>query len=131
MNTTMPGDEAWEHLRTESIGRIVTVAPDGTIDVSPINFATRAGEILIKSTLGTKFNNLAKHPATVFEVDGYDVEAKTAWSIVIHGHARIQAPEWAHAYADTTHLAPMIDVAAEHLVIITPERLSARRFDLR
>ncbi len=127
----MPGNQVWEHLGAQNIGRIVTTAPDGTIEVFPVNYVTQAHQILIRTRLGTKFRHLATHPDTVFEVDDYDAQAGTAWSIVIHAHAHVEAPAWAHTHARRSGLEAMVDVRADELVVLTPDRLSARLFHLR
>ncbi|GAA4393719.1 pyridoxamine 5'-phosphate oxidase family protein [Tsukamurella soli] len=128
---TLPGDQAWDKLRHASLGRIVTTAPDGTIEVFPVTYAIYAGEILIRTRLGTKFRNLARHPDTVFEVDGCDDDTHTAWSVVVHADARLEPTAAVRRHADAAHPGPVVDIEAAELVVLAPYRLSARRYHLR
>ncbi len=135
MNTTtmntLTDDEAWDRLRTENVGRLVTSTAGGAIDVYPVNYACLAESILIRTHPGSKLFELAVFPEVVFEVDHHDHEQRSAWSVVIHASAGIDSSTWALTAADAAGLQPVIDVDADEVVVLVPNTIKAREFSLR
>jgi PPOX class probable F420-dependent enzyme len=63
---------AWarEHLESDVVGWLVTVAPDGRVQASPISFLWDGGTILFYSKPNTpKLRNIAAHPAVSFNLN--------------------------------------------------------------
>lgn len=78
-------DHCWELLATQSVGRIATVAED-RIDIFPVNYRLVGRDIAFQTNMGRKLLE-ATTGEVAFEVDHFDPDSKTGWSVVIHGHA--------------------------------------------
>lgn len=76
----------WSLLRTTSVGRLAVWVDDHP-DIFPINYAVDHGSVVFRSRAGTKISAALSDSPVAFEVDGYDVETATAWSVVIRGSA--------------------------------------------
>ena len=77
-------------LRLLGAGRIgrVGFVSDGHPHVLPVNYvASEAGEIVFRTTDGSVLTAVAGGPA-VFEIDGYDEQSRTGWSVCVHGPGR-------------------------------------------
>lgn len=79
--------ECWRRMRSETIGRIAYVDDRTGIEVFPVNFVVDRGSIVLRTAEGTKLTGLASRPEVVFEVDGGDPAARTAWCVVARGSA--------------------------------------------
>ena len=75
-----------ELLRTSSFGRLAVARPDGPPHVGPVNYAVLRGTVIFRSAPGTKRSLLVTEPVT-FEVDSWDRQSQTGWSVVIEGLA--------------------------------------------
>ncbi len=78
--------ECWECLRSTDIGCLAVVIDDGP-DIFPINYAVEHSAIVFRSGEGTKVDAVMENPRVAFEVDGFDPETETAWSVVLRGKA--------------------------------------------
>lgn len=80
-------DECWELLSDEPLGRLA-VTISGAPHIIPINYATRDHEILFVSVAGTKLEAALQRPGlpATFEIDHFDVDARTGWSVIVRGH---------------------------------------------
>jgi len=77
--------ECWELLRREALGRLAVIHA-GAPDIFPVNHLVDHGSIVIRTAAGTKLATAAGRPVA-FEVDGFDLTAGTAWSVVVRGTA--------------------------------------------
>jgi nitroimidazol reductase NimA-like FMN-containing flavoprotein (pyridoxamine 5'-phosphate oxidase superfamily) len=74
-------------LGSGRIGRVGFVS-DGQPHVLPVNYvASDAGEVVFRTTDGSVLTAVAGRPAT-FEIDGYDEQSRTGWSVCVHGLGR-------------------------------------------
>ena len=74
-------------LGTGRIGRVGFVS-NGQPHVLPVNYlASAAGEVVFRTTDGSVLTAVAGGPAA-FEIDGYDEQARTGWSVCVHGPGR-------------------------------------------
>jgi uncharacterized protein len=76
----------WELLAGEEVGRLA-VSVHRHPHIFPINYAVDQQTIVFRTAEGTKLFALFVDSAVAFEVDSYDAESGTAWSVVIKGHA--------------------------------------------
>ncbi len=68
------------------VGRVGMMV-DGRIHVLPVNYSADAtGEILYRTEDESLLARVGGQ-SVVFEVDGYDEEHKTGWSVCVHGSA--------------------------------------------
>ena len=76
----------WQQLAGEEVGRLA-VSVRQHPDIFPVNYTVDNQTIVFRTAEGTKLFALFVDSAVAFEVDGYDAESGTAWSVVIKGHA--------------------------------------------
>ncbi|RBP62898.1 nitroimidazol reductase NimA-like FMN-containing flavoprotein (pyridoxamine 5'-phosphate oxidase superfamily) [Brevibacterium sanguinis] len=79
-------EDCWNCLRSTDIGCLAVVIDDGP-DIFPINYAVDHSAIVFRSGEGTKVDAVLENPRVAFEVDGFDPENDTAWSVVLKGRA--------------------------------------------
>ena len=78
--------DCWELLETRQIGRIA-VWYGGQVDIFPVNYGLDGEGVVFRTNAGRKMR-AAESGEVAFEVDHIDLQAKTGWSVVIHGQAR-------------------------------------------
>ena len=79
-------EECLAHVRDEPVGRVAFVH-DGDPVILPVNHAVDGLHVFYRSTWGSKLQ-VARHAGSVaLEVDGYDAEAQTGWSVLVSGVA--------------------------------------------
>jgi nitroimidazol reductase NimA-like FMN-containing flavoprotein (pyridoxamine 5'-phosphate oxidase superfamily) len=118
--------DCWALLREQSVGRLA-VDHDGRPDIFPVNYAVDHGTVVFRTGSGSLFASSAG-AWVAFEVDGYDVAAATAWSVVIRGTAQ-----------EVRELDDVVDLLAmpllpwhpgpkPRLVRVEPDSVTGRRF---
>ena len=75
-----------ELLDETTIGRIAFVH-DGGVDVFPVNYRWHRSSVVFRTAEGAKLDAATLRPAVAFEIDGWDSDKKTGWSVVVHGTA--------------------------------------------
>jgi uncharacterized protein len=60
---------------------------DGDITIVPVNYAYHQGTIVFRTTVGAKLEAAARHAVMAFEIDDWDDESQTGWSILVKGTA--------------------------------------------
>jgi nitroimidazol reductase NimA-like FMN-containing flavoprotein (pyridoxamine 5'-phosphate oxidase superfamily) len=83
--TELPIHECWALVREAVVGRLATVL-DGRPEIFPVNHVVDHGSVVIRTAAGAKLESAVGRPVA-FEVDGYDVEHRSAWSVVVKGRA--------------------------------------------
>ena len=78
----LPRQECLGLLATVPIGR-VGVTMNALPVVLPVNFAVFDGDIVFRTVDGTKFHAAVAGTVVAFEVDSYDSEGTSGWSVVI------------------------------------------------
>jgi nitroimidazol reductase NimA-like FMN-containing flavoprotein (pyridoxamine 5'-phosphate oxidase superfamily) len=73
-------------LREQTIGRLAIGRPDAPPHLVPVNYAVLHRSIVFRTTPGTKLDLLVTEPVS-FEVDAWDPEGRTGWSVVVQGLA--------------------------------------------
>ena len=86
-------DECRELLRHEQVGRIGFNQRGQTV-ILPVNYAFVAGSILFRTTVGSKLDIAQIGAPASFEIDDFDVKARTGWSVLVKGHAAEVTDEW-------------------------------------
>jgi len=76
----------WQLVVGEEVGRLA-VSVDRQPDIYPVNYAVEKETIVFCTAEGTKLSALSVDAFVAFEVDGWDAETGTAWSVVIKGRA--------------------------------------------
>jgi hypothetical protein len=99
--------------------------------VQPVNFALFEGDVVVRTATGSKLAAAVRQAVVAFEVDDFDAEARTGWSVVVVGRARLISggPELAALRA--LPLDPWAPGARDRFVRIRPELISGRRIPAR
>lgn len=82
-----------ELLETIPIGRIGFTTDDGPL-VLPVNYAWFEGSIVFRSLDGQKMAAATEGQVVCFEVDEWDADTRSGWSVVVRGPAR-EVTQWA------------------------------------
>jgi nitroimidazol reductase NimA-like FMN-containing flavoprotein (pyridoxamine 5'-phosphate oxidase superfamily) len=120
--------ESWGLLRSGVVGRLAVVV-DQAPDIFPVNFAVDHGTVVIRTAGGTKLEAARRGPVA-FEVDGYDLDAREAWSVVLKGTA-VEVHEVDEAIEVMgLPLSPWARGSKPHLLRVIPSSLTGRRFEV-
>ncbi|WP_047260717.1 pyridoxamine 5'-phosphate oxidase family protein [Corynebacterium uterequi] len=121
-------EESLELLASSSFGRLVVRRTDD-IDLFPVNYIVNNGKVYFRTAEGTKLFSVTLNRRVLFEADSVDLDAQTAWSVVIKGEARVLSDGEAIA-AEDFPLKPWLPTQKYNFVEVTPEVVSGRSFQL-
>jgi len=76
-------DECWRLLAQDEIGRLAVVIGAMPM-ILPVNYALDGHAIVIRTMPGSRLDVGQGHAA--FEVDQFDRETKSGWSVLVTGH---------------------------------------------
>ncbi|GAA4614599.1 pyridoxamine 5'-phosphate oxidase family protein [Actinoallomurus liliacearum] len=124
-----------EILSDEECRRLITAVPLGRIvftdralpAIQPVNFLMSNGEVIIRTSSGSKLAAAARNAVVAFEVDEFDPAIQAGWSVVIVGHARIVSENGELSELRGLPLRTWAPSAQDHFIAITPELISGRR----
>ncbi|WP_138841397.1 pyridoxamine 5'-phosphate oxidase family protein [Rhodococcus pyridinivorans] len=120
-------DQCWDLLATGKVGRLVTVV-GGRPEIYPVNYVTDDRTVYFRSGEGSKLSELAVHPQVAFEVD--EIREDSAWSVVLHGHARILRSFDDAARIDALGLSPWVPTPKYDYVALTATDLTGMQLTL-
>jgi uncharacterized protein len=137
MTTTLPVDrqgleilspeECLRLLASEPVGRLGFVS-QGEPFILPVNHVVDGWTIVFRTTLGTKLDGIDNRQPVAFEVDGYDAEDRTGWSVLVRGTAEVVWSPAVEERLEGTGLQPWADdVARTWWIRIHPTTLTGRR----
>ncbi|MGO8871047.1 MAG: pyridoxamine 5'-phosphate oxidase family protein [Acidimicrobiales bacterium] len=121
-------DQCTELLRQVPVGR-VAITVDALPVVLPVNFAVVDDTIVFLTIPGTKLTAATANAVVAFEVDSYEADGRSGWSVVVQGIAS--------EVTDSIELEKILAVGieswaldgqADHAVRIELHTLSGRRF---
>ena len=119
-------DECLALLQTTPVGRIV-FTHQALPAVQPVNYAMDGRDVIIRTSPGSKLAAAARSAVVAFEIDSYDAERRTGWSVVLVGQARrVTDPEEA-AGLGALDLWPWVPGGREEFIRISPRLCSGRR----
>jgi uncharacterized protein len=112
-------------LRTQTVGRVgVAGARPG---VFPVLFALLDGDVVFRTAPGEKLIAAALNRELVFEVDDFDVESRSGWSVNVVGSAEeIEEPDQL-ARATALGLDPWAGEVRDRYVRIRATEVTGRR----
>ncbi len=123
--TALSDDAAWGLLSSVTLGRLVT-AFGGKLEIFPVNFVTQKRSLLFRTAEGTKLFTTVMSDSVLFEAD--DHTTAEGWSVIVRGTAKVLTTAEEIHEADRAQLMPWVATAKLRYVRITPEEISARRF---
>lgn len=118
-------DQSWQLLDNTKHGRIALYA-GVEVDIFPVNYASRDRVLYLRTAPGSKLAELAVNPKVAFEADG--ILSDQAWSVVVHGEAKILETEADIAAARDSGVSPWVPTTKEMWVRITPTAVTGRHF---
>lgn len=112
-------------LRTQLVGRVGTCT--GRPGVFPVLYAVLDGDVVFRTAPGEKLIAAALHREVVFEIDSYDVAARSGWSVNVVGTAEEILHPDELARADALDLQPWAGEIRDRYVRIRAVEVSGRR----
>jgi nitroimidazol reductase NimA-like FMN-containing flavoprotein (pyridoxamine 5'-phosphate oxidase superfamily) len=117
--------ECHDLLGQAPLGRIVFT--DRALPaIQPVTFVMTDGEVVILTSAGSKLAAAARNAVVAFEIDHFDQNLTTGWSVVVIGHARVITTTTELEKLHTIPLTPWTPGEPVHYIAITPELLSGR-----
>jgi hypothetical protein len=120
--------DSWALLRHAVVGRLAVVV-DERPEIFPVNHLVDRGSLVFRTAPGTKLAG-AVGRWVAFEVDGYDLETATAWSVIVKGTAREVNRLYEVLDVFELPLFPWHSSPKPHFIRIEPESLTGRRFEV-
>ena len=77
-------DECRRLLGTDEVGRLAVI-DGGSPAIFPVNYVVDGDSVVFRTATGTKLDAGTRHPVA-FEIDDFDRESRTGWSVVVSGH---------------------------------------------
>ena len=137
--TTAKGAEAAKgellELSVEQCERLLEKSPIGRVGFSfageqvilPVNYRYLDGAIVYRSLFGQKLHVAAAEQPVAFEVDEWDEQTRSGWSVLVKGHAEQIAEYDALVVADAIGPQPWAEEAAEgRWVRVVAEEITGR-----
>lgn len=121
----LDGEACRTLLREQRIGRVgVCGARPG---VFPVLYALLDGDVVFRTAPGEKLIAAALQREVVFEIDSYDLAARSGWSVNVVGTmAEIEAPDELRR-AEALGLQPWAGEIRDRYVRITAHDITGRR----
>lgn len=120
------GGEACDALlRSQRIGRIGVCS--GRPGVFPVVYGLFDSDVVFRTAPGEKLIAAALHHEIVFEIDSYDLDSRTGWSVNVFGTAEEIAHPVELARAEALYLPPWAGEIRDRYVRIKAIEVSGRR----
>ena len=127
--TVLSTETCLELLRGETVGRLAVSIRDHP-DIFPINYTVDRGGIVFRTAEGAKLAASVLGRGVAFEVDGLDLDAGEAWSVVVKGHAVEIEGMYELLDALELPLFPWHASPKHRFVRIEPVEITGRRFQV-
>ena len=117
-----------EHLHSASLGRVALRSGED-IDIFPVNYACDGPIVIYRTAAGTRLDRAPKDHVA-FEVDGWDEQGRTGWSVVLKGIA-LDVTSGRDPFSTQLRerkVVPMAPGRRERWIAIYPSAISGRRF---
>lgn len=111
-------------LARESLGRVV-VSIDALPAALPVNYRLHQDAILFRTGPGTKLNRALNNTIVGFEVDSFDTQACTGWSVLVIGTAALV--NGGNAALEAIEIPSLAGHRFPHLIKIVIQQISGRR----
>lgn len=123
----MGTDECLERLGSTVIGRVAFVH-DGEVVLLPVHHVMHGSDVCFRTSGGTKIEAAADHDPMSYEVDEYDIEARSGWSVTVTGTASLLDDDDVVADVESRDRAPWTigDPSLAVWVRIRPDTITGR-----
>ncbi|MCU1406079.1 MAG: pyridoxamine 5-phosphate oxidase family protein [Glaciihabitans sp.] len=122
---TLTAEDCWQLLSSADVGRLA-VRDGEEVDVFPVNFLVKDGEIFFRSAPGAKMMFITADPHVAFEADG--VSERLRWSVVVRGTATRLGTDTEIEASGIQALRTQSPSTKWNYVRITPASISGSRF---
>jgi nitroimidazol reductase NimA-like FMN-containing flavoprotein (pyridoxamine 5'-phosphate oxidase superfamily) len=95
-------------------------------DIFPVNYVVEDGEIIVRTAEGTKLAAAIMGGRVAFEIDEFNADNHTGWSVVVHGTAREAEGLLDVMHDEEIDTSPWADGAKLRVVHITPDHVTGR-----
>ena len=82
----LPRKECLQRLAKARLGRVAFVSQGDPV-ILPVNHGMDGENIIFRTATGTKLLAADTEQVVAFEVDGYDADRRTGWSVMVRGVA--------------------------------------------
>ncbi|HEU5031496.1 MAG TPA: pyridoxamine 5'-phosphate oxidase family protein [Spirillospora sp.] len=120
-----PG-ECRDLLRHAEVGRIV-FTHNALPAIQPVNYVLDGEDIVFRTSRTSRMATAATGTIVAFEIDEFDVDARTGWSVVAVGPARRVSAPGEEASLEGIELRTWAPGQRDLFIRIRPEMLSGRR----
>lgn len=122
-------DECHDLLASRPVGRVAFMLAGRPV-VLPVNHAIDGDSVVFRTGAGSKLATSQREIGSVaFEVDAFDPEQQTGWSVLVQGTMSAILDLTEVARLDQLELAPWLETSRPHWVRIVIERISGRAIE--
>jgi uncharacterized protein len=117
-----------EHLHSTSLGRVAFRSGDD-IDIFPVNYGCDGSIVIYRTAAGTRLDK-APRDHVAFEVDGWDEQTRTGWSVVLKGIA-LDVTAGRDPFSKQLRdqrVVPLAPGRRERWIAIYPSAITGRKF---
>jgi nitroimidazol reductase NimA-like FMN-containing flavoprotein (pyridoxamine 5'-phosphate oxidase superfamily) len=82
-------DECWTLAASVPLGRLAWSGPEGPT-VVPVNFVVSDGQVHVRTAAYSAQARECDDSPVAFEVDRFDAETRTGWSVLLRGRAHLR-----------------------------------------
>ncbi|MFC4913908.1 pyridoxamine 5'-phosphate oxidase family protein [Actinomadura gamaensis] len=122
--------QCWMLLRNSEVGRVV-YTQNALPAIAPVNYTLHGRDVVIRTAPGSKLDAALRGAVVAFEIDQIDAGARSGWSVVVVGRARVETDAAAIAELDGLRLVTWMPDERPHYVRITAEQVTGRLLDGR
>jgi uncharacterized protein len=119
-------DECLSLLGEARMGR-VAVSVAAMPEIFPVNFCLMDDDIVFRTGAGTKLYAAIKGAVVAFEVDEFDYDTLSGWSVMVTGPCAEERDPTTTVEARRRLPDGWVPGDRDHVVRITPEKISGRR----
>lgn len=113
-------------LQPGGVGRVgVTIA--GLPVIMPVNYAYLDDDVLFRTGEGTKLDVATQRAVVAFEVDAYDTDSRSGWSVLVIGRSSIITDPVELARLDAYDITPWAYGKRSNYVRLQPDLVTGRR----
>ncbi|MBX6389765.1 MAG: pyridoxamine 5'-phosphate oxidase family protein [Frankia sp.] len=127
-------EECQRLLRDTVVGRVAFPA-EGEVEILPVVYGLDGDAVVFRSTSGAKLSAAINGAAVAFEIDGYDLEQRRGWSVVVKGTAEViyegEAADRLSANPTRAWIEDLAAGQAFHWVRIRPYSVTGREIPAR
>lgn len=120
-------DACLQLLEAHTLGRVAFVEGSGEPVILPVNYLLDRGVVVIRTAEGGKVAAAVRKARIAFEVDDFDADLGTGWSVLVKGVADELWERDDMELAQALPLEPLAPGDKEHFLTILSTGITGRR----